>query len=70
MIGTVDIYNRERGYGFIISREGGRVTYFFHASEVLEGFPALDSVVEFDPAPAKKGTNRPSAVRVRVKAGV
>jgi cold shock CspA family protein len=69
MVGKIDIYFREKGYGFIVSLEGGRTTFFFHVANVVEGSPALDADVEFTPAPPNRGTTRLTAVNVRVKAG-
>jgi cold shock CspA family protein len=69
MIGKIDVYFREKGFGFIVSLEGGRTTHFFHVSNVVEGAPVVDAPVEFDVAPPKEGTKRSSAVNVRVNGG-
>ena len=68
MIGRIDAYFRDKGYGFIVSQHLGRTTYFFHVANVVAGEPIRDAAVEFDVAPPKAGTKRASATNIKVGA--
>ena len=63
MLGTVKWFNKEKGFGFIVS--GGQ-DYFVHFKEIqAEGYKALadNDKVEFEPLQTHKGW---SAKQVRV----
>jgi CspA family cold shock protein len=59
--GTVKFFNEEKGFGFIIPKNGGR-EIFVHASGVSESIRENDEV-RYEVAEGKKG---PSAVNVVV----
>jgi cold shock CspA family protein len=77
MIGTVDKWNDEKGYGFI-KASGYRDSFFVHRTAIQVGPSKTDSrgskrfylaegdQVEFESAPARVQGKGPQAVNVRV----
>jgi len=68
MTGTIEIYFKNRGYGFIkhVDENRIRTTYFFHIMDVRQGDPIPDSKCEFDLGPERKSGKTPPAINVRV----
>lgn len=58
--GTVKFFNEEKGFGFIIPKNGGR-EIFVHASGVSESIRENDEV-RYDVAEGKKGPNAVNVV--------
>jgi CspA family cold shock protein len=58
--GTIKFFNEEKGFGFIIPKNGGR-EIFVHASGVSESIRENDEV-RYDVAEGKKGPNAVNVV--------
>jgi cold shock CspA family protein len=67
MMGKVDVFFKEKGYGFLVSVETGRrVSYFFHVSQIVIGEPVPGAVAEFKVSEQPKGKKTPPAVNVHI----
>ena len=62
MVGTIQMFNETRGFGFLKSSFR---THFFHVSNwQSEQYPAKDTLVEFEIGPAFRGSGT-QAINVR-----
>lgn len=62
MIGTIKVFNRTRGYGFIAVENTDDV--FFHITEIQDGMePLIGTQVEFETETSPKGF---SALNIRL----
>jgi cold shock CspA family protein len=67
-IGTIEMFNPRKLWGFIQENSGER--WFFHQDNCVSGFhPQLGSVVEFEIGPAISLGKRDMAVNVRAVGG-
>jgi cold shock CspA family protein len=70
MIGTIEIYFKEKGYGFCkwTNTAGIRKNYFFHINDVISGEPVQGAEIHFDEQldPTK---NKSRAVNVQIVNG-
>ena len=67
MKGTVKRFNKDKGYGFIVSPEAEGKDIFFHFSElVMEGFKNIEegAEVEFELVEAERGLQAHQIVKL------
>jgi cold shock CspA family protein len=54
--GQIDVWYRNRGFGFIHEhREGRIIKRFFHVSNIYSGTPVVGADVSFNPTESPKG---------------
>jgi cold shock CspA family protein len=67
LLGRIDKYFPEKGYGWLHTEENGKVVKrFFHVTAVMSGTPVVGAAVSFHPKTSEKGY---SAVEVEVFVG-
>ncbi len=55
--GHIDVWFKEKGYGFIHEHKDGRIVkHFVHVSAIYSGRPVADARVRFNPVTTEKGS--------------
>lgn len=66
ILGRVEYYNSDRGFGFVIDVDETHVKRFFHQSHIVSGTPVTGRLCEYEIGQTSKG---PVALDVEIFAG-
>ncbi len=69
MQGKVKMFNKDKGYGFIINENDGKDIFFHYSELVMDGFKTIenDAEVEFELVETERGLQAKNIVKVEIE---